>query len=223
MKTIGILGGLGPKATADLYLDIVEDKELKDYPNILISNVSFPKGVDEDIIRNKKDTKLMLNPLLKSISQLNKAGAEVIILPCNTLEDLCSQLTKNKKITLITPLTETANVVEYLGIKKIGVIATSKTNGLKLYNRRLQRVEIIYPSDESQKEISLMINRAISRKSKQEDKEFINNLIKNLKSEGCEKIILGCTDLSPLVEDNDYVLDSFKILEKKILSILRQG
>lgn len=83
-------------------------------------------------------------------------------------------------------------------------------------------MEILYPSEESQKEIAFIINRAISGKSKKEDREFIDNIIENLKSEGCEKIVLGCTDLSPLVEDNDYVLDSFKILERRILSILRQ-
>lgn len=218
MKTIGILGGLGPKTTSELYLEIVNDKTLVDYPNILISNVSFPKGLDSDIIRNKKDTSLMLEPLLFSIDQLKRAGVENIILPCNTLEDLSSRLNDKFKISLITPATETCRKIKELNIKKIGLIATSKTRNLQIYEKKLPDVEIIYPSLKSQEEVSLIINRIISNESRREDRDFINILIGEMKEKGCEKVILGCTDLSVLVKKGDAILDSFRVLKDSILS-----
>ncbi len=223
MKIIGILGGLGPKTTAELYLKIVNSKELKDYPNILISNVCFRKGIDKDIIQNKEDTCLMLPPVLNSIDQLKRAGAEIIILPCNTLGNLVPEIISKRKITLLTPVEETCKKLNYLNVKNIGLIATSKTKELQIYEQKLPDKIILYPSQKDQVEIDSVINRIILNEIKKEDKLFLKEIINQFKDNGCEKVILGCTDLSNLIKEDGFVLDSFETLLKQIILTLKDN
>jgi len=220
MKTIGILGGLGPYTTSKLYLDIVNFNKIKNYPNILISNVCFPKGLDEDIISNIKDIDSMVNPLIKSVNQLKKAQVNVFVLLCNTLEDLTSEIKKRTGIKLVTPVMETVKRISGMKLKKLGIIATSKTRELKVYENRLKNIEIIYPSNEDQKEVSLVIGRILTNKIKEGDKKFLEGLVANFKKVGCDKVILGCTDLSNIMGKSSFVMDSFSILSENIKSIL---
>ena len=220
MKTIGILGGLSPQTTARLYLEIANAKEFKEYPPILISNVCFPKGVDKRIIKNEEDVSLMLTPLINSVNQLKKAGADFIVLPCNTLEDLSQKIISKTGVKLLTPVKETCEELNLSNTNKVGLIATSKTRELRLYEKKLPKINVSYPPLEDQLEISAIINRIISHEVKKGDKIFLKNLINQFKHDGCEKVILGCTDLSILVKENDFILDSFLVLLNKIKNIL---
>ncbi|MCW8966500.1 MAG: amino acid racemase [Candidatus Pacearchaeota archaeon] len=220
MKIVGILGGLGPSTTAKLYLDILNDKKYSKYPNVLISNVSFLKGLDEDIIKNKKSINNMEVPLKESLEQLKKAGANIFVLPCNTLEDLVDRIKKDMKINLLTPIGEVVRKISGMNIKKLGIIATSKTKELKLYENRLKNVEIIYPSKENQKEVSNIISRIIKNNTEDKDKYFLIKIINEFKSLRCDKVVLGCTDLSNLLSESSFVVDSFSVLSKKVKIIL---
>lgn len=223
MKTIGILGGLGPKTTSNLYLEIVNANEFKEYPNIVISNVCFSKKIDEQIIKNKQNTNLMLYPIIRSINQLKKLGIKNIILPCNTLEDLIPKIKKKIKINLLTPVEETVKELSKLKIKKIGLLATSKTKELKIYEKKLKNVGILYPSRKDQKKVSEIIYRIISNTTKKRDKNFLEKMIQDFKKIGCEKVVLGCTDLSSLIQENSLVIDSFYLLVKKAKAILKES
>ena len=215
MKSIGILGGLGPKTTAKLYLEILNSSKLKDYPEVVISNVSFPKKLDKQILSNNKNTNLLIEPLSFSINQLQKLGIKNIILPCNTLEELVPEINQKMKIKLITPVQETIKNLTELKIKKVGMIATSKTKEIGLYENKIADLEIVYPSKENQKEVSEIIFRIISNDVKKGDKVFLEQLIEGFKQIGCKKVIFGCTDISNIINENDFIIDSFLQEEKK--------
>lgn len=220
MKTIGILGGLGPNITAKLYLEIVNFKKFKKYPNVLISNVSFLRGLDEKIIQNKESISCMINPLIKSIRQLIKSEVEIFVLPCNTLEELIPKIKDETGVKLLTPVEEVVRRLSRMKIKKLGMIATSKTKDLNIYENRLKNIEIVYPSKKDQKEISCVISRIITNKTRMSDKEFLEKLIKRFKMIGCDKVVLGCTDLSDIIDKSPFVIDSFSVLSRKIKDIL---
>jgi len=223
MKTIGILGGLGPKTTSNLYLEIVNSDEFKEYPNILISNVCFSKKLDEQIIKNQQNANLMLSPIIQSINQLIKLGIKDIILPCNTLEDLVPKIKKKIKVNLVTPVEETVKELFKLKIKKIGLLATSKTQELKIYEKKLKNLKIIYPSKKDQKKVSKIIYKIISNTAEKRDKKFLEKIIQDFKKIGCEKVVLGCTDISDLIQKNSFIIDSFSLLAKKAKSILKES
>ncbi len=220
MKAVGILGGLGPSTTSRLYLDIVNYEELRKYPNILISNVSFPRGMDEQIIQNKKGIDSIINPLIESINQLKGGGVDIFVLPCNTLEDLAPEIKNRTGVTLLTPVGEVVEMISKIKIKKLGVIATSKTRELGAYGNRLKNIEILYPSEKNQKEVSHIIGRIITNKTRRKDGIFLGKLIVEFKELGCDRVILGCTDLSDIVKESSFIIDSFSVLSEKIKNIL---
>ena len=186
---------------------------LRSIPGIIISNVSFPKFIENLIIRNSASCKIILPYLLKSIKQLENAGTDFIILPCNTLHALLPILKEQTKLE-ITDLVEEVSV-EARKFKKIGIIGTSKTIDEKLYEHK--GFEVIYPAEEEQKELSRIIMKIIRKSNEDFDKEYILKIVNKMKYDGAEKIIFACTDLSNLNIINKDIIDSQKILINSIL------
>ncbi len=217
VKVPGIIGGLGPDTTAKIYLALATFQEFEVYPDILISNVSFPKVLEEEIGVRGKDCELILPYLLKSIRCLEGAGSDFIVLPCNTLHSLLQELRKNTQLEILDLVGEVSNYVSGK-YDVVGIIGTSKTKEEKLYDRKLKSVKLIYPDDSEQKRVSNIIIRIIRCQADKKDKEFLEGLISDMVMKGAEKIIFACTDLGNLIIDNVSVIDSTKILINSIIS-----
>lgn len=101
--------------------------------------------------------------------------------------------------------------------KKIGILCTTKTKKDRLYDKHLDKIEIIYPSEKEQKEVSEIIIRIIRGKKNIKDKEYLIKLINNFINLGAEKVLLACTDLSNLIRNNKNTIDTTEILIKSII------
>jgi len=208
MKIPGIIGGLGPETTARIYLALVV-QEANEYPEILISNVSFPKHLEEEIAVKGGDSNLFLPFIMKSVNRLKLAGADFIVIPCNTLHCLLPHLQKSFDIKFIDLIEETSKLIkEY---KKIGIICTTKTRNEKLYDK-LINAQIIYPDSAEQQRVSEIIVKIIRNKPNLEDKDYLTNLIERMIKSGAEKVVLACTDLANVIKSNKNTLDGTEIL-----------
>ncbi len=152
----------------------------------------------------------MLPYVLNSAKQLKKAGADFIVLPCNTLHEILPILKREIKMSFIDLIEETAKSLE--SFKKVGILSSKRTKESKIYNHFSKNIQIIYPTEEEQDKVSQIILKIINKTHTDEDKRFINNLILSLKDRGAEKIVLACTDLANLVEIDDSIIDTQKIL-----------
>lgn len=99
----------------------------------MISNVSFPKRFEEDIGAKGGDASLILPYILDSVRQLEKAGVDFIVMPCNTLHALMSQIRYSSKTKFIDLIEEVSREVRK-NYKKIGILCTTKTKKEKLYD-----------------------------------------------------------------------------------------
>ncbi|MFW6283383.1 MAG: aspartate/glutamate racemase family protein, partial [Minisyncoccales bacterium] len=180
---------------------------LRDIPGILISNVSFPKYLEKEIIQKTKSCNLILPYIKKSIKQLINAGADFIVIPCNTLHDLLPQLRKEFNCVFLDLVEETSKKVNK-NYSCVGVLGSSKTKQIKLYDEKLENIKVVYPLKKEQEKLSKIILRIISNKTKEKDKIFLDKLIKSLQKRGAEKIILACTDLGNLIKNDKIVIDS---------------
>jgi aspartate racemase len=183
---------------------------LRIIPGILISNVSFPKSLEREIIERGKSPKLMISYVLESARQLEKAGADFIVLPCNTLHEILPVLKREIKLPFIDLVEET---VKLLGnFKKVGILCSKRTRDSRLYDSLLKNVGVIYPNECEQEQVSEIILKIINNASTKLDKEFIEELISNMKNRGVEKIVLACTDLANIVEIDGGIIDTQKVL-----------
>ncbi|MGM0666856.1 MAG: aspartate/glutamate racemase family protein [Bacteroidota bacterium] len=206
---LGIFGGMGPEATADLYkqiLDISPAGTDQDHiPTIIFSNPRVPDRMES--IANGGD---LIKPYLRfSVRKLESAGASFIAIPCNTVHYFYDYMQESVKIPIIHMIRETAGEVadKYPGVKKVGLLATTGTIESGLYNKELESMgfEVLTPADSI--EINMVMKAVYGIKSKS-DPQFNEDLLalagQNLADRGAELIVLGCTEI-PLAYNPERV------------------
>ena len=160
-KIIGLLGGMGPEATIDLYSKIVKltvAKKDQEHLRIIIDN--NPKVPDRSLAILKGGIS-PLNTLQKSAQNLEKAGVDFIIMPCNTAHYYTSSIKSVLNIPVLNMIKETAKEINTIEpkIKKVGLLVTDGTIKTKLYLRELDKysIKIVLPEEEEQKLVMLSI------------------------------------------------------------------
>jgi len=135
-KIIGILGGMGPEATIDLFYKIIKftpaEKDQEHLRIIIDNNPKIPDRTNA-ILGTGKDP---LPELITTAKNLEKAGADFIIMPCNTAHYFISKIQKNISIPILNMIQETANDVKrvFPDFKKVCLFASKGTYKTKLYN-----------------------------------------------------------------------------------------
>src|SRR3989344_1370079 len=140
MKTLGILGGVGPATTSKVYLSVIDSvrKIKKNYPSMTIYNLPWPFALEDEIIIKGKNSEKMIPYLVEGAKILEEAGANFGILPCNTLHKHIEEVRASVKIPFLSILEETASTLCRLKIKNIGILASQTTIDSKIYHKPLK-------------------------------------------------------------------------------------
>jgi len=216
MRSIGILGGMGPDATAELYRRLIQAFQGRgalldsDFPNIFINSLPAP-----DIPEREGE---LLPFLLEGMEKLQTAGAEVLTIPCNTATCI---LEKNASVPgLVNIVEETVKKAEENGYKKVGILSTKLTLETDEFQSRLRKrkIEFVLPSDEESNMIMEVIMNILAGKRFPEDKARLEKIAARMVSEGADSVILGCTEL-PLLFKNSSIrtLDTIQILAEALV------
>ena len=218
-KTIGILGGMGPAATADLYSRIASifqerynAKYDKDFPEIVIISLPIP-----DIVEDIEDGNLTIKMLIDAVKRLESSGSSFIVIPCNTVHVYLNLLRKSVKIPIISIMEEVAEISKEQNILNVGLLSTEFTKDKKLYELELNNIgiNIISLIYKKQEILTKLIMDILQVKTNQSNKDILLELIKNLKNKNAEGVILGCTELSLQVKQEDcdiLLIDTTDIL-----------
>ena len=225
MKTVGIIGGLGPETTAKFYMEIVFacSKIARQRPKILISNVALPLEIEKEIILEAKGTSKVLPFLLDSARQLEKGGADFIVIPCNTVHVFIDEIRASVDIPVLSIIEEAVVFLQEQNIKKVGFLATKTTikNGIFTSKFKGEDLEIEIPNVSDQDLVVKIIHNLVVNKSTAKDKNEFQKVVKRLNE---KNILLACTDLQLLHSkvENVRIFDTLDILLKatvrKILS-----
>lgn len=225
MKTVGIIGGLGPETTAKFYMQIIslcQKRNKVSRPSILISNVPMPFALEEKFIKHGKSKKEFLSLLINSARQLEKGGADFIVIPCNTAHVFINEIRTSVNIPVLSIVDETTNILNKKGVKKIGLLSTPATIKNKLFDKKLG---VVLPNKTEQKQMGVIINNLINNHKTLKDKQELFR-IADAVSEKSDAILLACTDLQLLIPENKRnkieIFDTMKILAdattRKLLS-----
>lgn len=219
MKKIGILGGMGPEATAELYLQIIRIFQQEygavydnDYPEILICSLPLP-----DIVEKVASREEIIKKLTEGLRKLEKAGADFVAIPCNTVISFLSEIKCCVSIPIVNIVEETLLEIEKTKLKKVGLLATELTTKSGLYLNPFPEIEVLVLPDENLKEITQIIIRVLSGKKNAEDIILLQSFIKDLQDKGAEKVILGCTELPLLIPEGKDTLNTINILARSIV------
>lgn len=220
MKKAGIIGGLGPETTAKFYMEVVMpcSKISGIRPKIIISNVAIPLDVEEDLITKAKNKEGILPFLVNSAIELENAGADFIVIPCNTVHVFIEKIRKSVKIPILSIIEETSDFLKSQNVKSVGLLGTDTTVKEKLFDSKLDinGIKIITPDKLSQSKLGMIINNLVNNQQSEKDKKELLKIIDELLTENIDCILLACTDLQLLVTNHEKVkvLDTMDILAK---------
>ncbi len=210
MKKIGVIGGMGPESSALFYKLLIKECQKQyrissdnKYPEIFIH--SIPIEMNQDLNKN------MLKLLLKSAKNLECIGADFIVIPCNSAHYFYENLEKEIKIPLLSMIEETIKKVNSENYKTIGLIGTKITMN-EVYNKYLNKYSIKKIVPDSQNKIIGLISDISINKNILKCKKELLKIIYDLKGKGAEAVILGCTELSLILNQKDADVKLFDTL-----------
>jgi aspartate racemase len=219
MKTVGIIGGLGPETTSEFYLELIfqcREKGENSYPPILINSIPLPFDVERNAIAEGIGEEKCLPYLITAAKSLEKAGADFLVLPCNSLHVFIDQIRRAVKIPVLSILEVTSDFLNQKKIDQVGIIATPITVQNKLYEKPLKDrgIKLVIPDDLQQAKIGKLIHNLVSNRYDNRDREILIKIIKDFAQGKVEHVILACTDLQLLMPDSPEITiyDTMKIL-----------
>jgi len=224
-RTIGILGGMGPLATVELFKRIVlktPAKRDQDHPRIIIYN--NPKIPDRTAyILGKGENPLP--ELIEGAKKLESWGADFIIMPCNTAHIFADEIQKAISIPLLNMIEETAEYVKQLGIMRMGLLATTGTVVSGIYQRALEKrgIKAIIPDE--QDKVMRGIYEGIKANRFELGRRFLLEIAKKLEKES-EGIIAGCTEVSVALKPRDLevpLIDPLDVIAERAVRLALGG
>ncbi|MBI4152389.1 amino acid racemase [Candidatus Woesearchaeota archaeon] len=225
-KTLGIVGGLGTETSCSFCFNVNRQvKEISPHqPHIIMDNVPVPKDV-ERAIAHGEHSKEMGFLLKSSVRRLDKSGAHLIVIPCNTVHVFIDELRQQSTVPLLSIIEETTKECAKQGFQKVGLLASSTTVRQKLYNEKLREngMELLTPDEQQQDFLSECIIKILNNRLEKEDRQKIIGILERLQERGAEAIILGCTDLFLAVKPEDVTLpliNSTAVLQNSVIEWL---
>lgn len=227
-KIIGILGGMGPLATVDLFEKIVRNTNAKidqeHFKIIVYNNPRIPSRVDA-IIKEKESP---LEELIKSAQIIEAAGADFIIMPCHTAHNWLPELQEAIRIPIINMVELVADHIAEVNGKhsaKILLLATTATIKSKIYEKTFEErgIKLLIPNECEQNIIASTIDEVKAGNIK--NNPFLcslGHIIEKQKQAGVTSIIGGCTELPllfPFLPDGIEYIDPTLLLAKAAIKI----
>jgi aspartate racemase len=219
MKTIGIIGGMGPQATCDLAAKIIAltgaDSDQENIPLKIDINTRIPDRTAA-ILAGGADPR---PELIKSAKFLESGGADFLIMACNTAHYFVQDIQRAVKIPIVSMIEETAKEAKKRGLKKVALLATDGTVKSGIYAREFAKrgVEMIVPAENDQKKVMRLIYDGVKKNDYTIDISDFLALLENLKKENAEVFVLACTELPLAFEKfkiSEKILDATEVLAK---------
>ena len=203
-QAVGVIGGVGPMATVYYMQRVIEMTKAgcdQEHLHVIIdSNTNIPDRTEALIHGGADPTEQMT----QSARRLAEAGAELIVMPCNTAHYFLPQLQAETKLPFLSMLEATAKAcAKFYPGKTAAVLATKGTLATGLYEKALEKegVAFIIPDDAEKDTLMHLIYDVVkASKSLAPEEETWKELLEGLRRKGADYFILGCTEL-PIVAD----------------------
>jgi aspartate racemase len=222
-KVVGVIGGMGPEASALFYQRLTEataaDRD-QEHLHVIIDSYSKVPDRTESIREGSSAT---LDAIVVSARRLQVMGAQILAMPCNSAHYWYQEISISVDIPLINMIEEVFRTVVNKGLNRAGLLATNGTVAAGVYSKAASDVELILPDKDMQEKVHGAIY-SIKGAAGQELLDIQADLLaaaEELKERGAEGIILGCTEIPIVINQNDVrdlpVFDSTQVLVEATL------
>lgn len=211
MKVVGIIGGMGPKATVDFVHKVVSlTPAKKDQEHLKMMIVMNPQIPDRtEAILNKKENPVQ--ELVKSAKMLEGAGVDFIVIPCVTAHFWLKEIEKIIHLPILSLLDVTFDRVKREGksIKNIGILTTTGTIKARIFDSIFchKGYTIMVPSETVQKRYVMKgIYRIKMGTDPRELRPYFVRASEDLMRKGAQVIIAACTEIPLSITQDDITV-----------------
>lgn len=195
-KKLGIIGGMGPLATVELFRMIVELTDSRDdaghIRTFVDNNTSVPDRTEAILGQGTSP----VESIVASAQGLCNLGADILLLPCNTSHYFFEEISSQCQAPLINMISETARMLGEQGIKRVGVLATDGAVRGGVFDKYMsQTVQILYPDVAGQRAVMDFIYNGVKAGNRRYSTLDFENVCDSLAARGAEAIVLGCTEI----------------------------
>jgi len=214
MKTIGLIGGMSWESSK-LYYEFLNTKAKEvlggsHSAKCIMVSVDF---ADIERLTFKGDWNAIGELMKQAAQQLERAGADIILLCTNTIHLVSHYITENVSIPFMHIATATGESIKRLGLKKVALLGTKFTMEKDFYTNTLVNgfgLEVIIPDTNGRQVVhDIIYKELVKGQFTNYSKQEIIKIIKELQKQGAEGVILGCTELPILVSELDVDIPIF--------------
>lgn len=229
-KVVGVLGGMGPESTAELLAKIVRSTPVtreQDHLRVIVD--SNPKVPDRTEALLSGETSAVVEALSQTARNLERAGAEVIGVPCNTAHAFLTDIRGSVEVPVLDMIDEAARraLREFGARAVIGVLATDGTHEVGLYEAALSSYDLVPVAPASSRVQQGVMNglrevklRGVTAGARQALEVAAEDLVER---GNAEALIAGCTEVSLVFECSPPDLPWLDPLQVLAEAMIREG
>ena len=234
MRTLGIIGGLGPVAGAHFYQRLTEmtpaTGDADHLSTILISDPTIPSRLKHLMGEGPSP----LPQLISVARRLIGAGADMLAMPSTTTSHYHEDIQAGISVPLISLVAAVRDALDRDGVKTVGILATTPTRAYQIYEAAFDEAHIhyVYPDAETQQRVMALISAVKGSGDRGAQVDVLAQCIRAPWAESVDAVLLGCTEL-PVVWDSrpphpvgQPVYSATDILARRVLALWqgdRQG
>ena len=161
--------------------------------------------------------------MLRSAAALQRAGAQFLICPDNTIHNAMPWVTRRSPLPWLHIAEEAGKEAKRRGFRKLGLTGTRYLVNSEVYPEKLTALglEYVRPSEEQREKINAIIfDELVRGQQTAEALRYMQQVIAELEEHGCDAVVLGCTEIPLLVSDATSplpTLDSTRLLARAAL------
>lgn len=223
-RHIGIVG-CSSEGAALCYRTICLEAEplmgLHAHPEITMHTISLAEYMKH--LNGREDWKAIAELMLRSAHSLKRAGADFLICPDNTIHQAMKYVLPCSPLPWLHIAEEVGKEAQRRGFRKLAITGTKFLVESDVYPEQLQKLGIgcVCPTKEQRKDINnIIFDELVRGIQKLESLFYVQQAIEQMKNQGCDAVVLGCTELPLLVTEEDSplpTLDSTRLLARAAL------
>ena len=216
MKTIGLIGGMGWESSAEYYRLI--NKRMREQLGGLNSAKILMHSVNHHEINeleNRDRWPELLEMMIESSRRLEKGGADFILICCNLMHKIADQIQETVHIPLIHIADATSEAIKAAGLSTVGLLGARAVMEDSFFKDKLMAagLDVIIPDEDAKEFINdIIFDELAFGNIVEESRERTFEIIKTLKTEDAQGVILGCTELPMLIPQEHSILPLFDTL-----------
>jgi aspartate racemase len=229
VKTVGIIGGIGPESTIEYYRSIIalyrETKPDGSYPSIILNSIDLQRMLD---LIAGNDLTSVTDYLVGEVQKLARAEADFGLLAAGTPHLVFEAIRSRAEIPLLSIVEVTCEAAKVRGLHRVGLFGTRFTMQSHFYSDVFSKggIQVVVPSDSEQlyiheKYFAELVNGIVLEETRQQLLLIVRRMREADRIEG---LILGGTELSLILRDQSSldipILDSTQLHVKSVVAEL---